>query len=34
MAARHAFERRNLPPQIADFLAVAAHRGGFPCERC
>ena len=25
VAARHAFERRNLPPQIADFLTVATH---------
>ena len=31
VATRHAFERRNLPPQIADCLAVAAHSGSFPC---
>lgn len=25
VATRHALERGNLPPQIADFLTVAAH---------
>ncbi len=33
MATRHAGEGWNLPPQIADFLAIAAHCESFPCER-
>jgi hypothetical protein len=31
VAPRHTLEGRNLTPQIADFLAVAAHRGKSSC---